>query len=357
MPLMPADFVAFQYAGERTPGRAPVPLRRRLADMYNNRMPTSKRLKTGIVEGFTDKEDAWKTFVDGHGRQHLTFAGKGRLLPELHLLGWLKFRQAMANALWPSQHHGLCEIHYIVHGKPRWWVEQQEYLLGPGMILVVRPNELHGGLHGVLDPCEHYWMQLDLRKGRNLPGLSVRLAREMSACLEGRSSRLFAGGEPVRDAFERLVEEHRSPGRFSLASARGILHELLVLVCRAMSLEDSGQQASTRSEQGVWEAIEKIRDNLVNPPSVAQLSALLGISEPTLRSQFRRKTGLTPLEFVTSLRIEKAKMMLRDTNMGVTQIASHLGFSTSQYFATVFLKTTGQTPREYRKAIGVPLAE
>ncbi len=92
-----------------------------------------------------------------------------------------------------------------------------------------------------------------------------------------------------------------------------------------------------------------IREKLEDPPSVAELSALLGMSENTLRREFRRKTGLTPLEFVTSMRIKKAKAMLCETDMDITEISSHLGFSTSQYFATVFSKTTGLTPRDYRK--------
>jgi AraC-like DNA-binding protein len=319
--------------------------------MYNLRMRKVTKRKTSIAPGFADKKDAWTTFVEGHGRHRLTFEGKGRILPELHLLGWLKFRQAMANALWPSQHHGLYEIHCIAHGKLHWWVEQQDYLLGPGAILVIRPGELHGASHGVLDPCEHYWMQLDVGIGKRLPALSAKLSQEMISCLEGRSSRALAGGEPARDAFERLVEEHRNPGRFSLALARGVLHELLTIICRAPTLEDSQESASSHTEQGIWRAIQEIRENLASPPSVARLAALLGVSEPTLRSEFRRKTGLTPLEFVTSLRIEKARMMLRGTDMDITQIAGHIGFSSSQYFATVFLKKTGQTPRDYRKSV------
>ena len=50
------------------------------------------------------------------------------------------------------------------------------------------------------------------------------------------------------------------------------------------------------------------------------------------------------------MRIEKAKAMLRETDVDVTDISSRLGFSSSQYFATVFLKTTGLTPRVFRKA-------
>ncbi|MGO9114870.1 MAG: AraC family transcriptional regulator [Thermoguttaceae bacterium] len=316
---------------------------------YNIRMDPSPRRCGDIAAAFASREDAWQTFVDGHGRHRLVFESKARLLPELHLVGWLRFRHAMANALWPSQHRGLYEFHYIVHGNLHWWVEQQEYVLGPGMILVVRPDELHGAANAVLDPCEHYWMQVDLRSEKNLPGLPIKSAREITQLLGSRAGRCFSGGEPVREAFERLVEEHRHPGPFPTLFARSIFHELLVLICRAHAIEDCGQTPPI-AEQGTWRAIQAIRENSVKPPSVAELAAFSGVSENTLRRDFRRKTGLTPLEFVTSVRIEKAKVMLRETDLDVTDIAIRLGFSSSQYFATVFMRITGKTPRDYRKA-------
>ncbi len=139
-----------------------------------------------IAQEFVDREDAWQDFVEGHGRHRLVFEGRDRLLPELHLLGWLKFRRAMANALWPSQHRGFFEIHYIVHGNLHWWVEQQDYPLGPGMLLVIRPDELHGAQNAVLDPCEHYWIQIDLRTPKNLPGLQLKESREICELLATR---------------------------------------------------------------------------------------------------------------------------------------------------------------------------
>jgi AraC-like DNA-binding protein/mannose-6-phosphate isomerase-like protein (cupin superfamily) len=302
-----------------------------------------------IAQEFVDREDAWQDFVEGHGRHRLVFEGRDRLLPELHLLGWLKFRRAMANALWPSQHRGFFEIHYIVHGNLHWWVEQQDYPLGPGMLLVIRPDELHGAQNAVLDPCEHYWIQIDLRTPKNLPGLQLKESREICELLATRQARRYCGGEPIRDTLEKLVEEHRHPEPFSKLLARSLLHQFLIQVSRAVPLEDATQQAAATTARDIWRAVSVIREKLEDPPSVAELSALLGMSENTLRREFRRKTGLTPLEFVTSMRIKKAKAMLCETDMDITEISSHLGFSTSQYFATVFSKTTGLTPRDYRK--------
>ena len=228
---------------------------------YNNVMRTTPR-RHDIAEEFVGQEDAWQNFVEGHGRHRLVFEGRERLLPELHLLGWLKFRHAMANALWPSQHRGFFEIHYIVHGNLHWWVEQQDCPLGPGMIQVIRPDELHGAQNAVLDPCEHYWMQIDLSSPTNLHGLPVKEAQEICELLRTRAARRFAGGEPIRDTLEKLVEEHCHPGPFSKVFARSLLHQFLVQVCRAMPLEDAREEEADSQGRGIWRAVREIRASI-----------------------------------------------------------------------------------------------
>ena len=56
----------------------------------------------------------------------------------------------------------------------------------------------------------------------------------------------------------------------------------------------------------------------------------------------------SPMEFLAMKRIEKAKELLRDTDLRVTDIAYHCGFQSSQYFSTVFRRYTSRTPAEFR---------
>ena len=72
------------------------------------------------------------------------------------------------------------------------------------------------------------------------------------------------------------------------------------------------------------------------------------------RSRFadycRQITNLTPAEYLTRCRIENAKrMLLHDSGTNITEIALSCGFQTSQYFATVFKRHLGLTPREFRR--------
>ncbi len=67
---------------------------------------------------------------------------------------------------------------------------------------------------------------------------------------------------------------------------------------------------------------------------------------------FKRETGMTPLDYFTEERIEKAKNDLRTTDSSISQIANDCGFSSLAYFGSVFKKRTGYTPLMFRKTHG-----
>lgn len=72
-----------------------------------------------------------------------------------------------------------------------------------------------------------------------------------------------------------------------------------------------------------------------------------------LQKQFRTFIGSTPCEFQRSIRIDKAKEMLRVTTMPINQISEILGFETVSYFIRCFKKEDGKTPLQYRKEWGM----
>lgn len=63
----------------------------------------------------------------------------------------------------------------------------------------------------------------------------------------------------------------------------------------------------------------------------------------------KKEIGMTPLEYITSLRIEEAKYLLKNSQMKVYEIAQELGYSTVDYFTKLFKKHMNMTPAAYRK--------
>lgn len=86
--------------------------------------------------------------------------------------------------------------------------------------------------------------------------------------------------------------------------------------------------------------------------SLAELAALVGLSANHFCTAFRQSTGLPPHRYLAKLRIERAKTMLIDPRLSITDIALATGFGSSAYFATAFRKEVGATPSSWRRERG-----
>ncbi|MNJ25671.1 HTH-type transcriptional activator Btr [compost metagenome] len=65
---------------------------------------------------------------------------------------------------------------------------------------------------------------------------------------------------------------------------------------------------------------------------------------------FKSETGESYLEFLTKVRMEEAKRLLKDSDLKAYEIAELVGYSDQRYFSQVFRKHTGMKPTDYRKA-------
>ncbi|WP_129730225.1 bifunctional transcriptional activator/DNA repair enzyme AdaA [Ectobacillus funiculus] len=82
--------------------------------------------------------------------------------------------------------------------------------------------------------------------------------------------------------------------------------------------------------------------------TLEQISLHVGVSKYHLQRVFKRNTGMSPLEYVTKLRIDEASTRLQTTEQTITDIAHDLGYTSSAHFSNVFRQQTGYTPSEYR---------
>lgn len=96
-------------------------------------------------------------------------------------------------------------------------------------------------------------------------------------------------------------------------------------------------------------AINYINTNLFRQIHIYDLTKMLGISQPYLYKIFKEKCGLSPQEKINNLKISKAKNMLKQEAMSISDIAYSLGFSTPQDFSKFFKKNTGKSPTNYKK--------
>ncbi|PAK55994.1 response regulator [Paenibacillus sp. 7541] len=83
--------------------------------------------------------------------------------------------------------------------------------------------------------------------------------------------------------------------------------------------------------------------------SLQGLAAMFHMSEAHFSRLFRKRTGVSFVEYVTRLRMEQAKRLLEDEHVRVYEVSQAVGYQDSRYFSQIFRKYTGETPSEYHK--------
>jgi len=99
----------------------------------------------------------------------------------------------------------------------------------------------------------------------------------------------------------------------------------------------------------VQRATEYIKENYDRPISVMEVAEHVALSYHHLCRKFRKETGLTVIELISQLRIEKAKNLLTSTPHPVNEVARQVGFTSTVQFHRTFRKQTNDTPMQFRK--------
>ncbi|BAK97402.1 putative AraC family transcriptional regulator [Oscillibacter valericigenes Sjm18-20] len=96
-------------------------------------------------------------------------------------------------------------------------------------------------------------------------------------------------------------------------------------------------------------AIQYMNSNYMKQISIKEIAYNLSMSESSLCQYFKKMTGVTPNQYYTKIKLEKAKEMLKNTS--VTETAFNLGYLNISYFITLFKKMYGLTPKQYKMKI------
>ncbi|OXS57290.1 hypothetical protein B1A99_17530 [Cohnella sp. CIP 111063] len=91
-----------------------------------------------------------------------------------------------------------------------------------------------------------------------------------------------------------------------------------------------------------------VNENYAEPIRLEDAAALVYWSENYFSQRFSQETGMTFLEYLTSVRIERAKELLRSADRSTEEIAGLVGYVNANYFVKVFKKTTGLTLSEFK---------
>lgn len=126
--------------------------------------------------------------------------------------------------------------------------------------------------------------------------------------------------------------------------------EKAIALIRKDSLAETDNLNDEHSEQHILtQAVRYIDKHYQEELRLGSVAEFVHLNPQYLSRLFKKELGTTFTEYLTGLRINKAKRLLLETTMPIYRIAVELGFSDAAYFSKVFLKSEGQSPFEFRK--------
>lgn len=248
--------------------------------------------------------------------------------------------------------HQFIEIVYTYCGRGRHVIDDREYTVGHGDLLLI-----DYGMHHTVEPIENlHYVDIMLKPeyvNEALKGtenafrlLTLGEFSEFDGKAIRRTDLLHFAGEE-RKKIESLIEWTEEEQKKKLAGGELMRHSalnlLLSMVFRKMA--ESEQETFSIND----ELLMYIEKNCADRLRMDQLAQRCFYSPAHFSRRFKHFTGMSPKDYVNRCRIKRAEQLLRTTDMPVEQIVSECGFSNRTAFFKRFSQMLGCTPLQYRK--------
>ena len=202
---------------------------------------------------------------------------------------------------------------------------------------------------GLLDGLEAttHWAYCDALQARH-PTVKLQPQRALVASGEGQRLVMAGGGTAWFDL-----------GLYLIARVAGVDAAMQTARVNLIDWHSVGQQpfaqlsrARLSGDAVVADCQAWIAANYQEPSPVAGMVRRSGLNERTFTRRFRKATGLSPLDYVHTLRLEEAKQMLETSQAPIEAIAAEVGYQDVGFFSRLFRRKVGLSAASYRRRFG-----
>jgi len=254
---------------------------------------------------------------------------------------------ASSSGLPPHTHRNAIEICFLERGEQTYRVKGLSHRLRGNEQFFTLPDESHDTANLPEERGILYWLILRLDHADKFLGLSEvsaeRLTRELGG-MPNRHFRAHPDSARILTEITGLLSQGHS-NRSDPRPLRQLRVQALLLQYLTLTIRSSHQSVHGAATPLMQRLLQYIDDHVNTPVEVPLLAQVARLSESHFKARFKREIGVPPAEFWLRKKIEKATVLLKNRN--VTEVAFELGFSSSQYFATVFKRYTLVSPSRF----------
>lgn len=236
-------------------------------------------------------------------------------------------------------------LHHVLSGKGTFRIGDYAVALGAGDSFLITPKELASYESDAAEPWRYRWVAF---AGANAAELVAECGFAPYRPVAHTGSSRFPG-----DRCRHIYETFRGRTRSASLEAAGQL--MLLFAAIRDSFGDntpSPVRPDSRQKEIELQVARYLSAQYAEPVTIEGMAETLGYNRAYLSRLFKSGTGLTPATFLSKVRIDHARRLLRERpELTVEQIASSVGFPDALYFSKQFRRWHGQSPTEYRRSV------
>ena len=238
------------------------------------------------------------------------------------------------SALIPHWHEHI-EMMLLCEGECDFHIGGQSYTALPGDLMIANSAEIHS--FTVKERIRFYSLLLFPSFFDDIDVSGLRL---MSIVRED---------EYVASCFDEMYREYTEGQKMSDMMLKSSAYRLLAYLGRKYSVVESSLSFDSRKLKRLYSLLEYISNNYSEKITTKDLANYCFISEEHLCRFFKKTVGKTVSEYINQYRVEKAAVLLSNTDDTVGSVGASVGYEDINYFSRVFKRIKGVTPKEYRK--------
>lgn len=252
--------------------------------------------------------------------------------------------------------HELFEMVYIKKGNAVFEISGTSVEIGPNNIIIIKPRQFHKFVVKSKTGCEFIVLNFGFENKFDNQLAEVSLEdflnfvnkKEWGAFISLKVSHK----NEIINLLNRILKERENPEIGSEFLNYLLVLELFVLISRALKMEweNSIKNKSPKLKELIQAAVNYINNNYERDISLTDISKYVFLSSSYFTRAFKEEMGVSPINYLLTVRIERAKELLRESDAKISDIALSVGFSNQQRFNDIFKKYTKKTPLQYRKS-------
>lgn len=235
------------------------------------------------------------------------------------------------------------QLLYIASGKAHFYFDKtgEDTIVTAGNMVIYHPKEPQKYIYYGTDQTEVYWVHFTGNDVKNILR-NYGITDDMRVIYTGTSlsfsyifKQMILELQQCQENYEELLMMH--------------LRQLFICIHRQIIKDKKRKNEYLDTEMEL--AVQYFNDNYNTAISIEDYAASRGMSVSWFIRNFKDFFGTTPMQYIVSLRINNAQILLETTSYSISEIGDIVGYDNPLYFSRIFKKQKGKSPSDYRKMI------